>query len=177
MHDIAQLAKDIKLLILDVDGVCTDGRLYFNDQGECMKAFHVHDGLGIKLLQQRGIVVAIITSRQSKALEQRLAGLEVEHVYQGYENKILAYEKLLETLKLTDEQVAYVGDDLPDLPVMQRVKCAIAVKNAHAIVKENAHWTTTITGGEGAVREVCDLLIQANTNYDDLFEAHLGSPS
>lgn len=153
----------IKLLILDVDGVLTDGKLYFSSQGETIKAFHVHDGLGIKQLMALGVVVAIISSRNSEIVSLRMQELGVTHVYQGQKNKLLAFEKLLAELQLTDDQVAYVGDDLPDLPVMQRVGLAIAVANAVPEIKAIADWQCQQRGGDGAVREVSDRLCQMLT--------------
>src|SRR3990167_9387437 len=115
MDSILILAQTIKLLILDIDGVCTDGQLYFDNSGEIIKQFNIQDGLGIKLLMQSGIEVAVITARKSTAVEQRMRTLGVKHVYQGYEHKLEAYNDLLKALQLTDAEVAYIGDDLPDL--------------------------------------------------------------
>lgn len=161
MNDSAllQKARQIKLLILDVDGVLTDGRIYLNEKGEESRAFHVHDGLGIKRLMKAGIQVAIISSRNSPLVKYRMQELGVQLVYQGQKDKLATYEQMLSELGLTDEVVAYMGDDLPDLPVMARVGLPIAVANAVAAVKKQAFWHSTHSGGEGAVREVCDIIL------------------
>ncbi|AAO90289.1 3-deoxy-manno-octulosonate-8-phosphatase KdsC [Coxiella burnetii] len=157
--DRQERARRIKLLILDVDGVLTDGRLIYSSRGEILKVFHVHDGLGIKQLLKAGIEVAIISSRKSKAVSRRAAELGIRHVFQGQPDKRIAFKKLLSQLKLDEKQVAYVGDDLPDLPIMQQVGLAIAVTNALPAVQQQAHWKTRKEGGQGAVREVCDFIL------------------
>lgn len=159
MQLITEKAAKIKLLILDVDGVLTDGRLHYTQQGEELKVFYVHDGLGIKLLQNAEIVVAIISSRQSEIVTKRMYDLGVTHVYQGQTDKLPAYRKLITQLNLRDEQVAYLGDDLPDLPVMKHVGLSIAVANANIAVLQQVDWITTKSGGAGAVREVCELIM------------------
>jgi 3-deoxy-D-manno-octulosonate 8-phosphate phosphatase (KDO 8-P phosphatase) len=163
---LIEKAKKIKLLILDIDGVCTDGKLYFNDAGECMKVFHSHDGLGIRLAQKGGIDVAIISARQSEAVVNRMKALGVEYIYQGYHNKCLAYEELLDILDLKPEAVAYLGDDLPDMQVMQQSGLGIAVANAANCVKRIADIETAKCGGHGAVREVCAMLLSAQDKLD-----------
>lgn len=165
--DIRERAARVKLAMFDVDGVLTDGRLGFTDDGRELKAFHVHDGLGLKRLIANGIEVAVITTRMSHMVTERTAELGIAHVYQGQENKLACYEQLIHALKLAPEQCCYCGDDLPDLPVMQRVGLSIAVANAHAWVRERARWRTQLRGGEGAVREVCDLLLAAHGKADD----------
>lgn len=149
----------IKLLILDVDGVLTDGKIWLSPTGEEHKNFHIHDGLGIKLLQQAGIPVAIITGRKSTALDARMRELNITHYYAGCADKRSAFQELLAALHLKPEETAYVGDDLPDLPVMQCVGLPIAVVNAVPEIKKIAQWITTKAGGEGAVREVCDSIL------------------
>ena len=151
----------IKLLICDVDGVLSDGRIMLDNHGNEYKQFHVHDGLGLKMLQTQHIDVAIISQRHTACVTHRMNALGITQVYQGVENKLACYETLLKTLKYTDEQVAYIGDDLPDIPVMQRVGLSIAVANAVLDVKTIADWQTTLAGGNGAVREVCDHLLKA----------------
>lgn len=170
---ILQKAAKIKLLICDVDGVLTDGHLYLGDTSEILKTFHIHDGLGIKLVQQTGIVVAIITSRESPIVYQRMQSLGVQHIYQHQIDKMPAYENLLSTLQLTDEQVAYVGDDLPDLPLIQRAGLGIAVANANAFVSHHATWQTRTPGGHGAVREICELLMQAQNTLSTIQQRYL----
>jgi 3-deoxy-D-manno-octulosonate 8-phosphate phosphatase (KDO 8-P phosphatase) len=166
-------AKKIKLLILDVDGVLTDGGLYFNDKGEEMKRFHSLDGHGLKMLQSGGIEVAIITARQSKLLKHRMKNLEITRVFQGQKDKIKALEVLKKELNLDNEQIAYVGDDVIDLPVMTKVGLSIAVANAHDEVVQYAHFQTKKIGGNGAVREVCDYLLQSQKRYKKLMEEYI----
>jgi 3-deoxy-D-manno-octulosonate 8-phosphate phosphatase (KDO 8-P phosphatase) len=159
--DIRERAARVRLALFDVDGVLTDGRLFYSDDGRELKAFHVHDGLGLKRLMANGIEVGIITTRMSHMVTERTAELGIAHVYQGQDDKLACYEQLIHALKLEPEQVCYCGDDLPDLKVMTRVGLSVAVANAHAWVRERAHWRTRQAGGDGAVREVCDLLLAA----------------
>jgi 3-deoxy-D-manno-octulosonate 8-phosphate phosphatase (KDO 8-P phosphatase) len=159
--DIRNRAARIKLALFDVDGVLTDGRLLYSDDGRELKAFHVHDGFGLKRLIANGIEVGIITSRMSHMVTERTAELGIAHVYQGQGDKLACYEELIHALKLEPDQTSYCGDDFPDLHVMARVGLSIAVANAHPLVSERAHWCTRRRGGEGAVREVCDLLLAA----------------
>ena len=166
-------AKLIKLLILDVDGVLTDGGLYFDDNGTEFKRFNALDGHGIKMLLDSGIEVAIISARHSKCVAHRLNGLGVKHYYQGQSDKALAFKDLIKKLNLEPNEVAYVGDDVIDLPVMSAIALPIAVANAHTFVKENALLTTKNCGGEGAVREVCDYLLKAQDKYDDLMDSFI----
>jgi len=164
--DIRDRAAKVRLAIFDVDGVLTDGRLIYSDDGRELKAFHVHDGLGLKRLMANGIEVAVITSRMSHMVTERTAELGIAHVYQGQESKLVCFEQLIHALKLTADQVSYCGDDLPDLPVMQRVGLSVAVANAHPWVHERARWRTRLRGGEGAVRELCDVLLAAQGHAD-----------
>ena len=159
--EIQVKAAKIKLVIFDVDGVLTDGRLYFAPNGEELKVFYVHDGLGIKLLQEAGITVAIISSRESPIVVQRFGSLGVRYIYQGQADKRPAFDQLLKELKINAEHVAYVGDDLPDLPLIQQAGLGIAVANAQPAVKQHADWQTTLKGGKGAAREVCEFILQA----------------
>jgi 3-deoxy-D-manno-octulosonate 8-phosphate phosphatase (KDO 8-P phosphatase) len=152
---------DIRLAAFDVDGVFTDGRFYLSDDGVETKAFSTQDGFGIKKLLATDIHVAVISSRRSRAVEKRMSELGVRHVIQGAPDKIAAFESLIAALQLTDEQCAYVGDDVPDLPVLRRVGFAIAVANAVDEVRRQCDYTTSATGGFGAVREVCELLLAA----------------
>jgi 3-deoxy-D-manno-octulosonate 8-phosphate phosphatase (KDO 8-P phosphatase) len=164
--DIRERAAKIRLALFDVDGVLTDGRLYYSDDGRESKAFHVHDGLGLKRLMANGIEVGIITARLSRMVTERTAELGIAHVYQGQEDKLACFEQLLHALKLAPEQCCYCGDDLPDLAIMLRVGLSIAVANAHPWVRERTRWRTQARGGEGAVREVCDLLLDAQGKAD-----------
>jgi 3-deoxy-D-manno-octulosonate 8-phosphate phosphatase (KDO 8-P phosphatase) len=141
--------------------------------GTELKKFHVHDGLGIKTLQKLGISVAIITARESGIVTRRMQELDVEHVYQNQANKVPAYEDIKQKLNLADEQIAYVGDDLPDLPLLRRAGLAITVANAPKIMQQYAHWTTCAKGGKGAAREVCDFILQAQGLYSMMIESYL----
>jgi len=158
-------AQGIQLVFFDVDGVLTDGGLYFGETGETIKRFHTLDGHGLKLLQRAGITPAVITGRDSKALRLRLAALGVEHVHYGKEDKQPAAEETLKALGLDWSQAAAMGDDWPDLPVMQRCALACAPPNAHVEVKAMAHYVTQASGGQGAARELCDLLLVASGKY------------
>ncbi len=158
-------AQGIKLVFFDVDGVLTDGGLYFGETGETIKRFHTLDGHGLKLLQRAGIAPAVITGRDSKALRLRLAALGIEHVHYGKEDKQPAAEETLKTLGLDWSQAAAMGDDWPDLSVMQRCALACAPPNAHVEVKAMAHYVTQASGGQGAARELCDLLLVASGKY------------
>lgn len=152
-------AKQIKLLICDIDGVFSDGRIYLGNNGEELKAFNTKDGFGVKALIDSGIEVAVITGRHSQIVQQRMTSLNVTYIYQGQENKLVAYDELKTKLNLSDDEIAYIGDDGPDLPVMERVGFAVAVNDAHPLVKHIAHYTTLMPGGFGAVRELTDLLM------------------
>jgi 3-deoxy-D-manno-octulosonate 8-phosphate phosphatase (KDO 8-P phosphatase) len=161
-------AQGIRVVFFDIDGVMTDGGLYFTESGETMKRFNVLDGQGLKLLQKAGITPAVITGRDSSPLRTRLAGLGVTHVHFGTEDKLPAAEKTLQALGLDWSQAAAMGDDWPDLPVMQACAFACAPANAHAEVKAMADHITALRGGEGAVRECCDLLLVASGSYASL---------
>jgi len=154
------LAK-IQLLILDVDGVLTDGRLYFSAQGESLKAFHVRDGHGIKLLLAAGVTVAAVSGRRSGALAARMRELKVPHVVQDCSDKVAAMHRLTERLKIDPLNSACLVDDTPDLPLMSAVGMAGAVADAHPVVLSAAHWIAKARGGEGAVRELCDAVLRA----------------
>ena len=160
---VNEIARQIRLLILDIDGVMTDGGLQFDNRGEEYKTFNSLDGHGIRMLLECGIEIAVITGRNSGIVSHRMNELGVTHIYQGYRDKLLAYEKLLQDTGLESGQTAYVGDDLPDLPVMRRVGLAIAVQNAHVFVKQHCDWGTTARGGNAAVREVTDFILQAQS--------------
>jgi 3-deoxy-D-manno-octulosonate 8-phosphate phosphatase (KDO 8-P phosphatase) len=166
-------ARQIKLLILDVDGVLTDGKLFFDHLGNEFKAFHAHDGHGIKMLQQTGIEIAVISGRESLIVTKRMEELDVSLVYQNQRDKRAAFAELLQKLDLTPEQVAYVGDDVVDLPIMTQVGLAIAVGNAVEAVKACADWTTTLEGGNGAVREVCDMIMQSQDFFEPILSEYL----
>lgn len=165
--EIISKAKKIKLLVCDVDGVFSDGRIYLGNDGEELKAFHTKDGFGIKALGASGVDVAIITGRQSQIVATRMQALNVKHVIQGQEHKLPTLIKLAESLNLSAEQLAYVGDDVPDLACIEHVGLGIAVNDAHPMVINTANYITFMRGGFGAVREVCDLLMQAQSTLAD----------
>ena len=166
-------AQGIRVVFFDVDGVLTDGGLYFSESGETLKRFHSLDGQGLKLLQQVGITPVVITGRDTPALRLRLKALGITHARFGTEDKCPAAEAFLQTLGLQWSQAAAMGDDWPDLPVMQRAALACAPSNAHAQAKAVAHHITAERGGEGAARALCDLLLVAGGHYAKLL-AQLG---
>jgi len=170
---ITEKAKKLKLLILDVDGVLTDGKLFFDNDGNEYKSFHARDGHGIKLLRQTGVEVAIISGRKSNSVALRMKSLGIEHVYQGHENKLAAFNEVLQKLNITPDQAAHMGDDLLDLPLMTRVGLSIAVADANFAVVARADWCTLLSGGNGAVREVCDFIMQAQGHFDDVLNTYL----
>ncbi|PCH60796.1 MAG: 3-deoxy-manno-octulosonate-8-phosphatase KdsC [Gammaproteobacteria bacterium] len=171
--DVAQRAKKIRLLIFDVDGVLTDGRLYFDDNGVESKAFHSRDGHGIKMLHGSGVELAIITGRQSDTVKYRMQNLGITLVHQGQSDKRLAYKALLEQLNLAPEEVAFMGDDVVDLPVMTQVGLAIATADAHPFVLEHCHWVTAKNGGAGAAREACEMLLNAQGKLDAMLQSYI----
>ncbi|MEI6860312.1 MAG: 3-deoxy-manno-octulosonate-8-phosphatase KdsC [Shewanella sp.] len=156
---IWQKAKKIKLLICDVDGVFSDGLVYMSNAGEELKTFHTRDGYGVRSLLSSDIAVTIITGRKSKIVEDRMTTLGIEHIYQGVDNKLAPYHTLLSLYNVTPEQVAYIGDDMVDLPVMKQVGLSICVADGHPYVKQNADFVTSIRGGHGAFRELADLIL------------------
>ena len=159
--EVAERARALRLAIFDVDGVMTDGTLYIGASGESFKAFNILDGLGVKRLQESGVAAAIISGRSSEAVARRARELSIAHVVQGSEDKVAAFEELRGRLGLEAGACAFVGDDLPDLPVMRRCGLAVAVANAVEAVKAEAHYVTRAHGGRGAVREFCELVIAA----------------
>jgi len=169
-------AAKVRVLVLDVDGVLTNGSLYLGDNGVEYKAFYSRDGHGIKLLIASGVQVAVITGRRSQVVAERMAALGVTHVYQGDDRKGRVFDALLEALALAADQAAYVGDDLVDLPVMTRCGLAIAVADADPRVAHAAHCTTQAAGGRGAVREVCELILDAQGNLQAALAPWLGAP-
>ncbi len=158
--EVLNKAKNIKLFICDIDGVFSDGRIYLGNDGEELKAFHTKDGYGIKALGASGVDVAVITGRQSNIVQTRMTALNVKYIVQGEENKLPALKNILNTLKLEPEQVAYIGDDMPDYECMAYIGLSIAVNDAHPQILKLADYTTFTRGGFGAVREVCDLIMQ-----------------
>jgi 3-deoxy-D-manno-octulosonate 8-phosphate phosphatase (KDO 8-P phosphatase) len=162
----------LKLMAFDIDGVMTDGRLYYTDSGEEIKAFHVHDGQGLKMLRDAGVRLAIITSRRSSLVDRRARDLGVTYCYQGVETKIAAFEELLSELKLGPNQAGFMGDDLLDAAVLARAGFAATVPHAPARIREIAHVVSTRPAGEGAVREVCELILEAQGKLASLQDAY-----
>ena len=165
--EVMARAAKIRLLICDVDGVMSDGVIYMGNSGEELKAFNVRDGYGVRCLLTSGIEVAIITGRKAKLLEDRCTTLGITHLYQGQSDKLLAWRELLDKLSLSADEVAYIGDDLIDWPVMAQVGLSVAVADAHPILLPRAHYVTRIAGGRGAVRELCDLILIAQNKFED----------
>jgi 3-deoxy-D-manno-octulosonate 8-phosphate phosphatase (KDO 8-P phosphatase) len=161
MQDIYHRARNIRLAAFDVDGVLTDGTLAFTGAGEESKEFGVLDGHGLKLLRESGVTLAIVSSRSARAVEARARGLGIELLWQGVADKLAAFEELLRRVQLAPQQCAYAGDDLLDLPVLERVGLAISVPDAPAAVRRRAHYVTRARGGRGAVREACELVLYA----------------
>lgn len=172
MNALLAKAKHVKCVICDVDGVLTDGLLYISENGYESKAFHVQDGMGLKLLKAAGIEVAVITTANNSIIEQRMEQLGIRYYFKGQVEKETAYLRLKETLGLADEAFAYIGDDLPDLPIIKQVGFGVAVANAVPQVKEFATWCTKQTGGRGAVREVCDFILYAQNKFDSALERY-----
>lgn len=172
-NDILAKAKKIKLLISDVDGVLTNGQLIFDKNGDELKAFHAHDGLGINILQSAGIVFAIITKRTSDAVAHRAKNLNLKYVYQGQNDKKVAYQDLLQKLNLTDEEVAYIGDDLTDLALIKKVGLGATVADATKFMHDHADWISQHRGGHGAVRELCELILSAQNKLVTIHESYL----
>ena len=172
--EVLALARPVKVVFLDVDGVLTDGGLYISEAGETLKRFNTLDGHGLKLLQEAGVVPAVITGRDSPALRHRLSALGIVHARYGTTQKVPAAESILKELQLDWSQAAAMGDDWPDLPVMRRAAFACAPANAHTELRAIAHFVTERSGGQGAVRELCDLLLVASGHYAELLAKAAG---
>lgn len=175
MTDYKARAKAIKMVVFDVDGVLTDGSLFLGDDGQEYKAFNSRDGHGMTMLRQAGIAMAVITGRRSEVVRIRMESLGVEYVYQGRRDKRPAYTELIQACGLEHSEIAYMGDDVVDLPVMRQVGLAIAVADAHPLVKQYCHWQTRLPGGAGAAREVCEELLAAQGKLDAIFAGYLSS--
>jgi 3-deoxy-D-manno-octulosonate 8-phosphate phosphatase (KDO 8-P phosphatase) len=173
--EVQERGRGIRLLILDVDGVLTDGGLYFGPQGEALKVFHVRDGHGVKMLQKAGIEVAVLSGRHSDAAYHRARELGISRFYEGLRDKVSVMEEITAAMQIGAEAVAAVGDDLVDIPHMRRAGLAVAVADAAPEVKAAAHWVTRLPGGRGAVREVCDLLLQAQGKWEEVVRQWVGS--
>lgn len=175
MDHVNKIAKNIRALILDIDGVLASPQLLYSDSGDEIKTFHVRDGLGIQLLRQAGIHVGIISGRHSKATEKRIAELGISHAFFGQQNKLPAYESIKTQLSLDDHDIAYMGDDLPDLPLLKRVGLAITLTDAPLIVKQHAIWHVHEKAGNGAVRMVCEQLLIAQNRYESVIQSYLST--
>jgi 3-deoxy-D-manno-octulosonate 8-phosphate phosphatase (KDO 8-P phosphatase) len=176
MDDLTSLerrAARIKLLLMDCDGVLTDGRLWLTDDDDEQKSFNTHDGLGLSLLHRAGLRSGIITGRSSAAVTRRARELGIEFVHQGHPDKIAAFEAVLEQAGLEEEEVAFVGDDLPDIPLMKRSELAVAVADAVEETRSVAHYVTRARGGRGAIREVIEVILKSQGRWNDLLDEYL----
>lgn len=170
---IERRASHIKLLLMDCDGVLTDGRFWLLNNGDEQKGFHVHDGLGLELWHRAGMRSGIISGRKSTVVEQRARDLKIEFVRQGAENKMASFEALLREAGIEDSEVAYIGDDLNDIPVLMRAELAVAVANAAEETRSVAHLVTRAAGGFGAVREVVEIILKSQGRWADVTEKYL----
>ena len=167
-NSIKEKLKGIKLLILDVDGVMTDGRIIMDNEGKEIKNFNVRDGHGLKLLQRYGIKVAILTGRQSKVVEHRAKDLDIKDVYQKVFNKKDVFEKIMKNHKLSPDEAAFIGDDIVDIPVLRRVGFSVAVADAADVVKKSVDYVARNSGGRGAVREICEMILKAQDKWPEI---------
>lgn len=170
---VFERANKIRLLVLDVDGVLTDGSLYISDSGEEFKAFNTLDGHGMRMLKETGVEIAIISGRTSRSVRQRAQDLEVGFLYEGVTDKLAVLRELLRERAIDSEASSFMGDDLPDLPCLCHAGFAVSVPAAPALVRENAHYVTKQQGGRGAVREVCELIMQAQGTLEEQFARFL----
>ena len=177
MTDALQIAISraarVRLMVFDVDGILTDGSLHYGLEGESLKTFNVHDGLGIKLLRQSGVATAIITERSSPILARRAADLAIDHVQQGAHDKKSAFEQLLAKTGVATEATGFIGDDWIDLPVLSRAGFSASVASAHPEVRARVHYVTQAAGGAGAARELCDFILRAQGNYEAALAPYL----
>jgi 3-deoxy-D-manno-octulosonate 8-phosphate phosphatase (KDO 8-P phosphatase) len=171
---LRNVAANVQLAVFDVDGVLTDGKLLFGENGEAMKIFNTLDGHGLKMLKQAGVKTAIITGRNSVFVEKRASDLGVDYLYQGREDKLVALKELLEEQAFGLPEVAYIGDDLPDLPAIRHCGFGCTVPNGHYYVRENAPAETSNRGGEGAAREFCDFILSSKGKLDEMLASYLG---
>lgn len=175
MTELLEKAKKIRCVICDIDGVLTDGLIYIDNHGNELKAFNIQDGMGIKLLMAAGIEVAVITTSRNAVIDHRMQQLGIHHYFKGQVDKQLAYQQLKSQLGLNDEAFAYIGDDLPDIAIIRQVGLGVAVSNAVNQVKEFAIWHTQAHGGRGAVREVCDFILNAQNKQDEALNGYLSA--
>jgi 3-deoxy-D-manno-octulosonate 8-phosphate phosphatase (KDO 8-P phosphatase) len=166
-------AAGVRLMIFDVDGILTDGSLHYGPDGEAIKTFNVLDGHGIKLLQQSGVATAIISARKSDIVARRAADLGIRHLHQGVHDKYAAFKQLLADTRCTEHETGFIGDDVIDLPILTRVGFAASVPNGHIEVRSRVHYVTEAFGGRGAVRELCDLILKAQGNYEAALAPYL----
>ena len=174
MDAIEKKAAGIRLVVFDVDGVLTDGSLILGESGNEYKIFHVRDGQGLVMLRDSGCKVAVITARNSRIVAERMQSLGIEYVFQGQSDKGKAMDNLLQKTGIEQAHTAYVGDDFLDLPAMKKAGLAIAVADAHPLVREQADWVTNASGGRGAAREVCELIMQSQSSLQPVIRAYLG---
>jgi len=172
-QELKDKAQKIKLVIFDVDGVLTDGSLYYDNLGQEFKAFHSRDGHGMKMLRENGVEIALITGRTSNLVLHRAQNLNIQYIYQGQLDKLPAYLDIQKKLGLNADEISYIGDDVVDLPVMTKVGFAVAVQDAHPLVVKNAHWQTPHPGGKGAARDLCELLLKAQDKWDAEMQKYL----
>ncbi|MCX5686283.1 MAG: HAD-IIIA family hydrolase [Candidatus Omnitrophica bacterium] len=165
-QDILGRAERVKLVILDIDGVMTDGRIIYSIYGDELKFFDVQDGFGITLLHRAGIKTVIITAKKSRIVKLRARDMKVAKAYQGYIDKLIAFNKILKRFRVKPEEICFIGDDIIDISVLRRVGFAVAVPNAMDEVKAASHYTTSKMGGRGAVREICDLILKSQNKWD-----------
>ena len=175
--ELEQRIAKIKLIILDVDGVMTDGGLIIGDDGQEYKRFHARDGLGLRMLQSSGIEVAIITGRTSSVVRHRAEEMGIKHLYQGRRQKLPAYQELCSTLSLDRSQTAFMGDDVVDLPIMMQAGLSLSVADGHALVHQYAHWVSQAKGGCGAVREACELIMHYQGTLENQMQQYLNPES
>lgn len=173
LHNAQDRAAHIRLMIFDVDGILTSGQLHFGPEGEVIKTFNVLDGQGIRLLQQHDIIPAIISARQSLMVSRRASDLGITHVLQGIHDKQTAFQTLLAQTGISAAHTGFMGDDIIDLPILSRVHLAVSVPNGHPDVRSRVHYITQASGGQGAVREICDLILRAQGHYEQLLASYL----
>lgn len=176
-EDVLTKAAVIKLVAFDVDGIMSDGKLYFSASGDELKTFNILDGLGLKQLMNAGITVAVITGRRSPLTEKRMNDLGISHLMQGREDKKVALQELVANMDITPEQIAYMGDDLPDLPALQFAGLGVTVPNGYWLVRHHADYCTTVAGGSGAVREACDLILWSQDRLATTLEPYVSAES
>jgi 3-deoxy-D-manno-octulosonate 8-phosphate phosphatase (KDO 8-P phosphatase) len=172
-EDVLERARDIKLVIFDVDGVLTDGSLFIGDDGQEYKAFNSRDGHGIKMMLRNGIDGGIITGRTSRVVEHRVADLGIRHVRQGCADKLPVFQQMITELGLDPKQTAFIGDDIVDLPIMLKAGLAIATSDAHPMVRQYSHWTTPSAGGRGAARDLAEMMMHAQGSYEAEMQKYL----